>query len=63
MSSPFSPQNEPYSVTVEAGDTYYWCSCGQRKKTYCDGSHKSTDFQPVAFTAEKTEMVYLCGCK
>ena len=64
MSKPLSPQNEPYAVEVEAGESYYWCSCGQSKnQPYCDGSHKSTDFQPVAFTAEKTEMVYLCGCK
>ena len=64
MSKPLSPQNEPYTVTVEAGNTYYWCACGQSKnQPYCDGSHKSTAFQPVAFTAEKTEMVYLCGCK
>ena len=29
----------------------------------CDGSHLTTDFQPVAFTAEKSGTVYLCGCK
>jgi len=29
----------------------------------CDDSHQGTDFEPVAFTAEKTETVYLCGCK
>jgi CDGSH-type Zn-finger protein len=64
MSKPLSPQNEPYPVNVEAGNTYYWCACGQSKnQPYCDGSHKSTDFQPVAFVADKTEMVYLCGCK
>jgi len=64
MSEPLSPQNEPYSVTVDAGNSYYWCACGQSKnQPYCDGSHQSTDFLPVEFTAEKTGMVYLCGCK
>ncbi len=64
MTEPLSPQNKPYSVTVEEGSTYYWCACGQSKnQPYCDGSHQGTDFQPVAFTAEKTGMVYLCGCK
>jgi len=64
MSEPVSPQNAPYAVEVEAGETYYWCACGRSKnQPYCDGSHQGTDFQPVAFTAEKTETAYLCGCK
>ena len=57
-------QNSPYPVEVEAGKTYYWCACGQSKnQPYCDGSHQGTNFQPVAFTADKTDKVYLCGCK
>lgn len=64
MSKPENPQNAPYAVDVEKGETYYWCSCGHSKnQPFCDGSHQGTDFQPVAFTAEKTETVYLCGCK
>ena len=64
MSEPVSPQNKPYAVEVEAGETYHWCACGRSKnQPYCDGSHQGTDFQPVAFTAEKTEKAYLCGCK
>ena len=64
MSEPVSPQNNPYPSEVEEGKNYYWCACGQSKnQPYCDGSHQSTDFQPVAFTAEKTDTVYLCGCK
>lgn len=54
----------PYAVDVEEGTTYYWCACGRSKnQPFCDGSHEGTDFQPVAFTAEKSEKVYLCGCK
>lgn len=64
MSEPLSPQKSPYEEDVEEGKTYYWCTCGRSKnQPYCDGSHEGTDFQPVAFTAEKTEKVYLCGCK
>ncbi len=64
MSEIISPQNAPYAVDVEAGKEYYWCACGRSKnQPFCDGSHQGTDFQPVEFTAEKTETVYLCGCK
>ena len=64
MSEPVSPQNAPYAVEVEAGETYYWCACGlSNNQPFCDGSHEGTDFQPVAFTAEKTETAHLCGCK
>jgi len=57
-------QQAPYASEVEAGKTYYWCACGRSKKQpYCDGSHKGSNFSPVAFKAEKTEKVYLCGCK
>ena len=64
MSQPESPQNAPYAVDVEAGETYYWCSCGRSKnQPFCDGSHQGTGIEPVAFTAEKTEKAWLCGCK
>jgi len=64
MSEPESPQKAPYSVDVEQGKTYYWCACGRSKnQPFCDGSHKVTDFTPVAFKAEKSGKVYFCGCK
>ena len=64
MSEPLNPQNGPYEVEVEQGNSYYWCTCGRSKgQPFCDGSHQGTDFQPKEFTAEKTETVYLCGCK
>ena len=28
MTSPVIAQKKPYMVEVEAGKTYYWCSCG-----------------------------------
>lgn len=58
------PQKAPYDVEVEAGKTYYWCKCGQSKnQPFCDGSHKDTEHEPVAFTAEESRTVFLCGCK
>ncbi|MDJ0880639.1 MAG: CDGSH iron-sulfur domain-containing protein [Gammaproteobacteria bacterium] len=57
-------QKAPYAAEVEAEKTYYWCACGRsNNQPYCDGSHKGTGLEPVAFTAEKDETVYLCGCK
>ena len=60
----------PYGVKVEAGRTYYWCSCGMSKtQPFCDGSHEafnkefSCEFQPVKFVADETRTVWFCGCK
>ena len=57
-------QKQPYAVDVEAGQTYHWCRCGRsQNQPWCDGSHRDTGLEPVAFTAEKTGKAYLCGCK
>jgi CDGSH iron-sulfur domain-containing protein 3 len=57
-------QKAPFPVDVEAGKTYWWCACGQSKKQpFCDGSHKTTDIVPVAWTADKTGKSFFCGCK
>ena len=64
MSDPIIVQKAPRPVNVEAGKTYYWCSCGQSKnQPFCDGSHKGSDFTPVAYKAEKDGPVYFCACK
>lgn len=61
---PTIAQKAPYPVEVEAGKTYYWCSCGKsQNQPFCDGSHKGSEFSPMAFTAEKSETKYFCGCK
>ena len=61
---PVRPQLGPYQVEVEEGKAYAWCRCGRSKtQPFCDGSHKGTGIEPVVFTAEATETVYLCGCK
>lgn len=54
----------PAAVDVEAGKKYFWCACGRSSnQPFCDGSHKGTEFTPVAFTPEKSEKVHLCQCK
>ena len=57
-----SAGNGPIAVEVEKDKSYYWCSCGQSKKQpFCDGSHKGTEFTPVAYKAEETKKnVFLC---
>ena len=57
-------QRTPIGVQVEAGKTYYWCTCGKSKnQPFCDGSHDGTEFKPLAWTAPETKEVYLCACK
>lgn len=64
MPLPSIAQKAPYVVKVEAGKTYYWCSCGlSQTQPFCDGSHKWSDFLPLAYTADETAEVAMCGCK
>ena len=61
---PVIVDKKPIGIDIEKGKTYAWCSCGKSsKQPFCDGSHKTTAFSPVQFTAEETGTVYLCGCK
>jgi CDGSH-type Zn-finger protein len=64
MSDPMIAQKAPYPVDVKAGESYFWCSCGQSKnQPFCDGSHKGSGFTPVKFVAEKDGKAFFCGCK
>ena len=64
MSESVVAQKAPYPVDVEAGKSYFWCSCGKSaKQPFCDGSHKGTDLNPLKFEATETKTVYFCGCK
>jgi len=64
MSDPEIPSKEPFEVEVEAGQTYWWCSCGKSaSQPFCDGSHKGTSFSPVEYTAEESGPAWFCGCK
>ena len=64
MTTPIIAQKSPYATDVEAGKTYYWCSCGRSaKQPFCDGSHKDTGMTPTPYKAEESKKVYFCGCK
>jgi mannose-6-phosphate isomerase-like protein (cupin superfamily)/CDGSH-type Zn-finger protein len=51
-------------VSVKAGRTYLWCSCGRSaKQPFCDGSHEGSEFRPVPFKAAQDDELLFCGCK
>jgi CDGSH-type Zn-finger protein len=54
----------PIAVDVEAGRTYYWCSCGRSaNQPFCSGAHRGSEFEPIAYVAERSTRVYFCACK
>lgn len=62
--APKIAQRAPFAMPVEAGKSYFWCSCGQSaNQPFCDGSHKGSDFVPVKFDATEDKTVFFCGCK
>ena len=64
MSEPTIAARQPIGVELEAGKTYYFCSCGESAcQPFCDGSHGGTDFSPQSFTAAKDGKAFLCQCK
>jgi len=63
MSQPIIAAKESKTVELEPG-TYYWCACGRSKsQPFCDGSHKGTDFEPMAFDILEKQSEVLCQCK
>jgi len=64
MNQPTVAGRGPIAVDVEAGKTYYWCSCGRSTtQPFCSGAHKGSGFTPVAYLAERSARVYFCACK
>lgn len=64
MAEPVIARKAPYPVEVEAGKTYWWCSCGKSaSQPFCDASHKGSEFVPLQYKAEESKTVYFCGCK
>ncbi len=64
MSDPVIAQKKPCVVELEADKSYWWCSCGRSaNQPFCDGSHKGTDFTPLAFTVPESKKYGLCACK
>lgn len=64
MDKPKIAQKAPIPVDLKKGETYYWCTCGRSdNQPFCNGAHKGTSFEPLAFTPEKDGTAYLCACK
>jgi len=64
MTDPVRAADTPFAVEVEAGKSYFWCSCGKsNSQPFCDGSHAGSDFSPVKFEADTAKTLYFCGCK
>ena len=54
----------PIGIDVVEGKSYFWCSCGKSsKQPFCDGSHKGTEFTPLAYKADQSKKVFFCTCK
>jgi CDGSH iron-sulfur domain-containing protein 3 len=54
----------PIGVEVEAGKTYFWCTCGKSpNQPFCSGAHKGSSFTPLKWTAPETKKVFMCQCK
>jgi len=50
-------------TTLESG-TYYWCTCGKSvKEPFCDGAHKESGKEPLAFEVTEARKVALCACQ
>ena len=61
---PVVAQKSPYAIEVKAGKVYSWYSCGRSsRQPFCDGSFKDSRLEPVAWTAEKSDTAYFCGCE
>jgi CDGSH iron-sulfur domain-containing protein 3 len=42
MTEPTVAARGPTAVDVEAGKTYYWCSCGRSStQPFCSGTHQT----------------------
>ena len=64
MSIPTIAQRKPCLVQVEEGKTYFWCACGlSQKQPFCDGSHKTTEYEPLKWVADESADKLFCACK
>lgn len=63
MTSPKVAAKQPVEVNLEPGEQY-WCACGHSKsQPFCDGSHRGTGIEPLAFKVDESQTGYLCMCK
>ncbi len=62
-SKPTIAQKSPFVLTTEPG-TYWWCACGKsQNQPFCDGSHKTTEFEPIQVDVSEKRNIAWCGCK
>ena len=63
MKNLMNSKGQPYVVDVSANETKYICQCGKTSSSpYCDGTHQGSDIEPLAYTANVDEQLYICGC-
>ena len=65
MTTPKRAGDGPIPVDVEAGKSYFWCTCGgSSKQPFCDGTHQGErKFEPLKWTAEEDGKKFFCTCK
>jgi len=64
MTNPTIADNKPVKVALETDKKYYFCMCGRSgNQPFCDGSHKDSEFSPMAFVCDESKDYYLCRCK
>jgi CDGSH-type Zn-finger protein len=64
MAEPTVGGTAPIAIDVQAGRSYFWCSCGKSKRQpFCDGAHKGSEFAPVEYKATESTKVWFCACK
>lgn len=63
MATPKVVAKQPIQIDLEVGE-HYWCACGHSKsQPFCDGSHRGTGIEPLAFTVDEAQEAHLCMCK
>jgi len=63
MTTPKVAAKQPVQIDLQKGE-HYWCACGHAKsQPFCDGSHRGTGIEPLAFTVDEAQEGYLCLCK
>jgi CDGSH-type Zn-finger protein len=63
MEKPNIAQKGPVVMEIDVG-TYWWCQCGlSNNQPYCDGSHKTTSFEPMEVVIDRTRKIAWCACK